>query len=70
MAASAAHEFDDEYRRTRKDELRKLSGIMLINTRSLCLVPGYSNVEFEPTQCASHPLSATALQALSELSIG
>lgn len=53
MAPSAAHEYDDEYRRTRNAALRKLNGIMLINTCSFVASGGYSNVEFESTRCAA-----------------
>lgn len=66
MAASAAHEYDDEVLRLTSDpRLRRLNAIILVNTRSIGFGSmGPWNVEFCQTSHTAVPLSARMTVAL------
>jgi hypothetical protein len=63
-ADSAVHAYDDEASKSGDLRLRRLNGIMLINTRSTAFRPSPWNVQFCTTSHAAVPLSGTLVQAL------
>ncbi|HUW95853.1 MAG TPA: hypothetical protein VMW58_08695 [Anaerolineae bacterium] len=70
MLGSAVHQYDDEVLNSDDLRLRRLSAMMLINTRSIaCGADGWSNVEFCQTAHATVPLSATLASALWKIRI-
>jgi len=66
---TAVHQYDDQVLKSDDLRLRRLSAMMLINTRWIGLREP-SNVEFCPTAHATVPLSKTLTSALTRVRIG
>lgn len=69
MLGTAVHQYDDQVLKSDDLRLRRLSAMMLINTRWIGLREP-SNVEFCPTAHATVPLSKTLTSALTRVRIG
>lgn len=67
---SAVHQYDDNVLKSDDLRLRRLSAMMLVNTCSIALRGGASNVEFCRTAHATVPLSKKLTSALTRVRIG